>query len=133
MQYQTSYDILEGSIPLAYENSMESERAIAVRSILHPDYLKKYGPKARNSVREAVVTPEGLMLEGSSYVDKIIAERDHLRPMGSFATSSSHSTKMTSIHQEKIEPEGKYVINKISPFVYFLEQMESAETSSKKM
>ncbi len=133
MQYQTSYDILEGSIPLAYENSMESERAIAVRSILHPDYLKKYGPKARNSVREAVVTPEGLMLEGSSYVDKIIAERDHLRPMGSFATSSSHSTKMTSIHQEKIEPEGKYVINKISPFVYFLEQMENAETSSKKM
>lgn len=129
MQYQTSYDILEGSIPLAYENSMESERAIAVRSVLHPSYLKKYGSKARNSIREAVVTPKGLMLEGSSYVDKIIEERNDLRPMGSFDTSSKHSTKITSIHQEKIAPQARYEVKRTSPFTsefaYFLEQMES--------
>lgn len=128
MQYQTSFDILEGSIPLAYENSMESERAIAVRSVLHPSYLQKYGPKARNSIREAVVTPRGLMLEGNPYADKIIEEQKGLREMSSIGTS--HPVKMTSVHQENVSPQAKYVIAK-TPFMQFLEQLESKETSKK--
>ncbi len=128
MQYQNSYDILEGSISLAYENSMESERAIAVRSILHPDYIRKYGDKARNALRMAVVTPKGLMLEGNPYAGKIIEEQKGLRKM-STSLDGSHSTQMTSIHQEKIAPQARYEVKKTSPFTsefaYFLEQIES--------
>lgn len=128
MQYQNSYDILEGSIPLAYENSMESERAIAVRSMLHPNYIRKYGDKARNALRVAVVTPKGLMLEGNPYADKIIEEQKGLRKMSTSLTGS-HSTKMTSVHQENFAPQAKYEVKKTSPFTsefaYFLEQIES--------